>query len=188
VTILEELNDFLTPSHVVLSDTGDCLFASVELRAEWFVGPGYYASMGLAVPGAIAAQLARPDLRPVVLIGDGAFKMNGVELGTAKEHGLNPIVIVINNQTFATLKAADRDREYFRVRPWDYVNLARSIGGQGEQVKTRADFREALRRAQASSDFYLIDAVVPEDDASPTLKRLGKEYGGKIRMSSAAKE
>lgn len=188
VTILEELNDFLTPSHVVLSDTGDCLFASVDLRAEWFVGPGYYASMGLAVPGCIAAQLARPDLRPVVLIGDGAFKMNGVELGTAKEHGLNPIVIVINNQTFATLKAADRDREYFRVRPWDYVNLARSIGGQGEQVKTRSDFREALRRAQASTDFYLIDAVVPEDDASPTLKRLGKEYGGKIRMSSGTKE
>ncbi len=188
VTILEELNDFLTPSHVVLSDTGDCLFASVELRAEWFVGPGYYASMGLAVPGSIAAQLARPDLRPVVLIGDGAFKMNGVELGTAKEHGLNPIVIVINNQTFATLKAADRDREYFRVRPWDYVNLARSLGGQGEQVKTRADFHEALRRAQASTDFYLIDAVVPEDDASPTLKRLGKEYGRKIRMSSGTKE
>ncbi|MCS6859212.1 MAG: thiamine pyrophosphate-binding protein [Abditibacteriales bacterium] len=188
VTILEELNDFLTPSHVVLSDTGDCLFASVDLRAEWFIGPGYYASMGLAVPGAIGAQLARPDLRPVVLVGDGAFKMNGVELGTAKEQGLNPIVVLINNQTFATLKATDRDRAYFRVRPWDYVGIARSLGGYGEQVTTRAAFRAALHRAQACSDFYLIDAVVPEDDASPTLKRLGREYGGKIRMASRAGE
>jgi indolepyruvate decarboxylase len=128
--------------------------------------------------------LARPDLRPVVLVGDGAFKMTGVELGTAKELGLNPIVILINNRTFATLKAVDQDREYFQVSPWDYVGLARCLGGRGEQTQTRAEFREALHHAQASQDFYLVEAVVPEDDASPTLKRLGKEYGGKIRMAS----
>lgn len=180
--LIEELNAFLTPAHLVIADTGDCLFATVELRADWFIGPGYYASMGLAVPGAIGAQLARPDLRPVVLVGDGAFKMTGVELGTAHDLNLNPIVIVLNNRSFATLKVADRDREYYRVTPWDYVGIARCVGGCGAQVRNRAEFRAALRRAQAARGFFLIDALLPQDDASPTLRRLGKEYGGRIRM------
>lgn len=180
--LIEELNDFVTPNHVVIADTGDCLFASVELRADWFIGPGYYASMGLAVPGAIGAQLARPDLRPVVLVGDGAFKMTGVELGTARDLNLNPIVIVLDNRSFATLKVADRDRDYYRVQPWDYVGIARCLGGTGAQARNRAEFRAALRRAQESRGFFLIDALLPQDDASPTLRRLGKEYGGRIRM------
>jgi indolepyruvate decarboxylase len=180
--IIEELSAFLTPSHLVIADTGDCLFASVELRADRFIGPGFYASMGLAVPGAIGAQLARPDLRPVVLIGDGAFKMDGVELGTARDLGLNPIVILLNNGSFATLKMADKDRAYYRVRPWDYIGLARCLGGEGVQVSNRHQFQEALRSASAAQQFYVIDVHLPEGDASPTLQRLGKEYGGRIKM------
>jgi indolepyruvate decarboxylase len=178
------LNEFLTPTHLVIADTGDCLFASVGLRADHFIGPGYYASMGLAVPGSIGAQLARPDLRPVVLVGDGAFKMNGVELGTAVDLGLNPIVILLNNRSFATLKAVDRDRDYYQVRSWDYVGLARCLGGNGIRVTNHRQFREALHQAQQSPDFFLIDAVLPPDDASSTLLRLGKQYGSSIRMQA----
>jgi indolepyruvate decarboxylase len=170
-----------------LADTGDCLFASVELRADRFIGPGYYASMGLAIPGAIGAQLARPDLRPVVLVGDGAFKMNGVELGTASDLGLNPIVILLNNRSFATLRTTDRDRDYYRVRPWDYVGMARCLGGDGVRVENRTEFRAALRTAESARAFFVIDAVLPEADASPTLQRLGREYGGRVPTSPEPK-
>jgi indolepyruvate decarboxylase len=182
--VIHELNGFLKPSHVVLADTGDCLFASVELRADRFIAPGYYASMGLAVPGAIGAQAAWPDARPVVLVGDGAFKMTGAELGTAADYGFNPIVVVLNNRSFATLRAADgnRDRDYYRVREWDYVGLARCLGGDGMRASNAAELRAALRTAEESKDFFVIDTVLPEGDASPTLQRLGREYGGRIRM------
>jgi indolepyruvate decarboxylase len=178
--IVQELNAALTPSHLVIADTGDCLFASVELRADRFIGPGFYASMGLAAPGAIGAQLARPDLRPIVLLGDGAFKMNGVELGTAADLGLNPIVVLLNNRSFATLREVDADREYYRVRPWDYVGIARCLGGEGVRVESRSQFRAALEAAHQAKTFFLIEAVLPESDASPTLRRLGREYGGRI--------
>lgn len=181
--IIEELNQFLTNKHIVIADTGDCLFASVELRADHFIGPGYYASMGLAVPGAIGAQIARPDLRPVVLIGDGAFRMNGVEVATARDHGLNPIVVLINNQMFATLKASGDDHDYFRLRPWDHVAFAKALGGQGVQAKVREELRNALRLADSSKDFWIIDAVIDEADTSVTLTKLGNE----IRAKSAAK-
>jgi indolepyruvate decarboxylase len=137
--------------------------------------------MGLAVPGAIGAQLADPAHRPVVLVGDGAFKMNGVEIGTAVDLGLSPIVVVVNNGTFATLRVLDRDRSYMRVRPWDYVGLARSLGANGERVETRAAFAEAMRRAEAAAGPYLIDAVTPEDDASVALRRMADEFGARVR-------
>lgn len=181
--IFAELNGFLGPHHVVVSDVGDPLFGAVELRAGMFIGAGYYASMGLAVPGAIGAQLADPTHRPVVLVGDGAFKMDGVELATAVDLSLNPIIVAVNNGTFATLRVLDRDRSYMRVRPWDYVALAKALGATGEQVSAPGEFGAALRRAEAVDGVYLIDAVIPADDASLALRRMAAEFGPRVRRS-----
>ena len=181
--IFEELNGFLQPNHIVVSDVGDPLFGAVSLRAGLFIGAGYYASMGLAVPGCIGAQLAEPARRPVVVVGDGAFKMDGVELSTAVDLGLNPIIIVINNGTFSTLRAMDRDRPYMKVRPWDYVGLARALGAEGERAETQEAFRAALRTAEGQSGVYLIDAVIPEDNLSSALRRMADEFGARLRKS-----
>lgn len=180
-SIIEELNGFLTKDHLVISDVGDCLFASVELRADVFIGPAYYASMGFAVPGAIGAQLAMPSRRPIVLVGDGCFQMTGVELSTAKKMGLNPIVIIFDNSTFSTLKVLDKDRDYLRVSRWDYVAIARSLGGGGRPVSTRQEFREALSEGESSKDFFLIDAILDENDISSTLGRLAREFRPRIQ-------
>jgi indolepyruvate decarboxylase len=181
--IFEELNSFLTPDHLVIADVGDTLFGAVELRAALFIGAGYYASMGLAVPGAIGAQLADPSHRPVVLVGDGAFKMNGVEIATAVELGLNPIVVLVNNGTFATLRMIERDHSYMKVRPWDYVALAGALGAAGERVTRRDEFAAAIRRAQASGQAYLVEAVTDELDASQALRRMAEEFGPRVRRS-----
>ena len=97
--IVEELNAILASErYVVTCDVGDCLYASVDLRADLFLGPGYYNSMGFGVPAALAVPLARPDRRAVVLVGDGGFQMTGLELSSAKRLGQNPIVLVFDNQ------------------------------------------------------------------------------------------
>lgn len=181
--IFAELNAFLQPHHLVVADVGDTLFGAGELRARWFVGAGYYASMGLAMPGAVAAQLAWPHCRPVVLVGDGAFQMNGVELSRAVDLGLDPIVVLVNNGTFATLRVLDRDRPYMRVRPWDYVALARALGADGERVSTREEFAAALRRAEAAGGARLIEAVIPADDASRLLRRMANEFAPRVRQA-----
>jgi len=179
--IIDELNQFLSRDHIVVSDVGDCLFASVELKADMFVGSGYYASMGQGVPGAIGAQCADPSHRPVVLVGDGGFQMNGVELSVARRYGLNPIVIIIDNGTFATLKFIDQDRDYFDVPRWDYAGVAHALGGKGRRVITRSEFKAALKAADDSADFFVIDAVIDKNDSSPALKRLGHEIGLKFK-------
>jgi indolepyruvate decarboxylase len=183
--IFAELNGFVQPHHLVIADVGDTLFGAVELRAGLFIGAGYYASMGLAVPGAIGAQLADPAHRPVALVGDGAFKMDGVEIATAVDLGLNPIVVVVNNGSFATLRVLDRARDYTRVRPWDYVGVARALGAAGERVATRAGFAAALRCAEAAPGVCLIEAVTDAEDASLALRRMAEEIGPHIRRLSA---
>src|SRR5439155_8370379 len=81
--LFERLNAYLSADTVVVADVGEALFGAIDLyirqRTE-FLGPAYYASMGFAVPASIGVQLANPKLRPLVLVGDGAFQMTGMEL------------------------------------------------------------------------------------------------------------
>jgi len=58
--------------------------------------------MGFVVPAAIGAEIAHRALRPLVLVGDGAFQMTGVELSTALRQGLRPVVLVLNNGGYGT--------------------------------------------------------------------------------------
>src|SRR5260370_29797265 len=123
--LVEGLNSFLTPNTVVVADVGDALFGAADLfihhRTE-FLGPAYYASMGFAVPASLGAQLANPKLRPLVLVGDGAFQLTGLELSTAVRFHLNPIVILLNNGGYGTERQM-QDRPYNDLLPWQYHRL-----------------------------------------------------------------
>ena len=80
-----------------MCDTGDSLFATVDIRADVCIGPAYYATMGFAIPGSMGLQAAS-GLRPLVLVGDGAFQMMGPEISQCPRYGLNPIVVLLNNK------------------------------------------------------------------------------------------
>jgi indolepyruvate decarboxylase len=177
VGILQELNEFIQPHHCIVSDCGDCLFAGLEITTDLFVGPGYYASMGFGVPGAIGAKCALPHRRPVALVGDGGFLMTGNEFTTAAKLGHDTIVILLNNNHYATLRYIDRPRPYYDLPDQDYASMARAMGGQGERVRTRREFHEALRRAEGAKGPYLIDAVIAVEDCSPILRRLAEQLG-----------
>ena len=182
LTIIEELNRLLEPGrYIVISDVGDCLYASVELRTDHFLGPGYYNSMGFGVPAAIAAALAVPERRVIALVGDGGFRMTGMELSTARQMGVNPIVILWNNRCYGTLKAIAGAKDYFHLPSWDYVTVAKSLGGEGVRVKTRRQFRQALERAKESRRFFLIEAILPADQISPTWQRIAAEVRARLR-------
>jgi TPP-dependent 2-oxoacid decarboxylase len=89
--LFHRLASFITPDTTVIADVGDCLFGLdlVIHRDTEFLGSAFYASMGLAVPACIGAQLANPKLRPLVIVGDGAFQMTGMEISTAVRYHLN---------------------------------------------------------------------------------------------------
>lgn len=158
--------------YTFVADVGDAWFVGLELRTDIFLAPGYYATMGFAVPGALGSGIAQPNRRPFVLVGDGAFQMTGCELATLATQNLRPIVLLLNNSSYMMLESLDRSRPYYALRSWDYVGFARTLGCSGERVATAEELNAALRRAEAADRPYLIEAVLNKDDLSPVMRRI----------------
>jgi indolepyruvate decarboxylase len=182
--LFEELNAFLADDMIVVCDVGDALFGAADLFIEHrteFLGPAYYASMGFAVPAGVGAQLADPKLRPLVLVGDGAFQMTGMELSTAVRYGLNPIVIVLNNRGYGTERHI-QDGPYNDVHPWAFHKLPEIIGGgRGFLVSSEGGLRDALAEAARQTDgFCLIEVMLDPLDRSPALERLTRRLAERI--------
>ena len=174
--LFQRLNAFLSANMMVVTDVGDSLFGATDLfirhRTE-FLGPAYYASMGFAVPASVGAQLANPRLRPLVLVGDGAFQMTGMELSTTARYGLNPIVIVLNNFGYGTERQM-QDGPYNDVRLWQYSKLPEIFGaGKGFVVRTESELDHALMEAKRwNKSFCLLEVQLDAADRSPALQRL----------------
>jgi indolepyruvate decarboxylase len=155
-----------------LSDIGDAWFVGLELDADVFLAAGYYATMGFAVPGGVGAAVAEPDRRPFIIVGDGAFQMTGNELATLARLGVDATVLLLNNSNYKMLEVLDRPREYYHLESWDYVALARALGGNGERAATGAELRAALARAEAAKGPYLIEAILDPHDHAPIMRHL----------------
>jgi len=182
--MFEAINSALTPDMVVVSDVGDALFGAMDLviRSNTeFLSPAYYASIGFAVPASIGAAMACPSLRPVVIVGDGAFQMTGNELSTIARYGLNPIVIVLNNGGYGTERPM-LDGKFNDIFNWNYSRLPEIYNcGLGSKVKTEHDFVTALRRAIGdASQFHLIEVILGRDDRSDALNRMTQGLGARI--------
>ena len=125
-------------------------------------------AMGYSVPAGVAAKLAAPDREVVSFVGDGGFMMTGQELATALHHGVAPIIIVINNGTYGTIRM-HQERDY-PERPIatdltnpDFAALARAYGAHGELVERTEDFAPALSRARAAGTAALIEIRLDVD-------------------------
>jgi indolepyruvate decarboxylase len=182
--LFERLNAYLSDSTVVVADVGDALFGAADLfireRTE-FIGPAYYTSMGFAVPASVGAQLADPKLRPLVLVGDGAFQMTGMELSTVARYKLNPVVVLLNNRGYGTERHM-QDGPYNDVWPWQYHRLPEILGaGRGFVVETEEELDRALTEAeQWTKSFCLLEVRLAKLDRSPALDRLAARLGKRL--------
>lgn len=128
-------------------------------------------SMGYSVPSAIAASLAYPGRRVVTIAGDGEFLMNGQELATAAQYGATPLVIVMDNQEYGTIRT-HQERWYperisgTQLKNPEFALMAQAFGGFGVKVERDADVPAALEAALKAIDedktFALIHLVVEQ--------------------------
>ena len=152
------------------ADIGDCLFTAMEIDNTALAAPGYYAGMGFGVPAGIG--VAATGLRPLILVGDGAFQMTGWELGNCRRYGLDPIVVLFNNCSWEMLRVFQPESRFNDLDDWHYADIAKSIGGVGERVTTRAELVAALERAvERRGQFSLVEVMLPRGKTSDTLAR-----------------
>jgi indolepyruvate decarboxylase len=182
--VIARLNQSLDDDLVVIADIGDSLFAATELvthgRSE-FLSPAYYTSMGFSIPATLGVEAAKPDSRTIVIVGDGAFQMTGMELSTIVRRKYCPIVIILDNKGYGTERFL-HPGNFNDIHPWNYHKLPEILGGgHGCEVRTEGEFDQALREALADkSQLRLIQVHLAETDCSQALERLAAKLSKSV--------
>ena len=163
--VIAHLNEVLPPEAILTTDAGN--FSGWMQRFYQYrrfptqLGPTSGA-MGYGIPAAIAARLVFPD-RPVVgFCGDGGCLMTGQEIATAVHYGIDPIILVVNNDMYGTIRM-HQEREYpGRVHATDLTNpeftvWAKSFGAFGELVSRTDEFPAAFERARNAKRIAVLE-------------------------------
>ncbi len=165
------LQTLLPEDAVVTVDAGN--FSGWPQRYLRFRRPGRLlgptsGTMGYSVPAGVAVKIAEPQRTVVSCVGDGGFLMTGQELATALHHGVAPVILVFNNNKYATIRTHQERRFPGRVSGTrltnpDFAGLARAYGAFGETVSRTEEFAPALERALAAGTAALIELTVDPD-------------------------
>jgi acetolactate synthase-1/2/3 large subunit len=180
-----ELRNVLGPSDIVISDVGAHkvwlarLFQAYEPNTV-IISNGF-ASMGIALPGAIAAKLVHPDRRVVALCGDGGFLMNSQELETARRIGANVTVVVWRDNGYGLIDWKQRNEfgKPFGVEfgnP-DLVAYAGAFGIAGFRVDSAGELRGTLERALDVDGPSLVEIPIDYRENLRLTERLGELTG-----------
>ncbi len=180
------LESLLDEKMLVIADIGESLFAGADLRVHRrtdFISPAYYTSMGFAVPAAVGAGFADPSLRPIVLVGDGAFQMTGSELATCVRYGQIPIVVILNNRGYSTEREI-LDGPFNDIHEWRYEKICDLIGGGiGYRVATHGELIRAFQAALSDkSRLHVLNVLLDPADRSPAMMRLAHRLAKRVAL------
>lgn len=183
-SLFRHLDSVLDDKKLVVADVGESLFAATDLHVHGrfeFLSPAYYTSMGFAVPAAVGAGFAAPSLRPIVLVGDGAFQMTGSELSTCVRYGQTPVVIILNNHGYSTEREI-LEGPFNDIHEWQYEKICDLIGGGvSRRIATYGEFVDALTMALADPNrLYVLNVLLDPADRSPAMTRLAKRLAKRL--------
>jgi len=179
----EKINSILDKTMAIVADIGDSLFGASDLTVHhknYFLSPAYYTTMGFAIPGALGLQTALPNVRPIVLVGDGAFQMSSSEIGTMLKRKLNPIIFVLNNRGYTTERFL-KDGDFNNVFEWRYDKIHEFFnGGSGVKVETEQELDDAIEIALKSKEVFVINVCLGQKDISPALQRMTQALSKRV--------
>ncbi|WP_101296988.1 thiamine pyrophosphate-binding protein [Halegenticoccus soli] len=136
-----------------------------------FVTAGSWAGMGVGLPAAIGAAIARPDRPVLCLSGDGGLMMCIHELHTAAEYDLDIVLVVSNNSDYGIISKSPKIREYtddheFTWESPSYAQIAEGFGWDAVRVETAADAGDAVAEAFERGGPTLVDVAVETTEPS----------------------
>lgn len=168
--VCDEVNRFVRPGDIVIGDGGDFVGTAAYVMKPYgamtWMDPGPLGTLGVGPGFAMAAKLARPDARVIIMFGDGSFGLHAMELEAMARQGL-PVVCVIGNdagwtqilrgqkQLYGPKRLVATELDYTR-----YEQVAVACGGHGEWVETTAALRPALERAFASDKPVVVNVKI----------------------------
>jgi acetolactate synthase-1/2/3 large subunit len=175
---ISHLNSVLPEDSVVTNGAGNYavwlhrFYAYKRPRTELAPTCG---AMGYGLPAAISAKLRHPEKTVVCLAGDGCFLMYPQEIATAAAHGVNLIVLVVNNRMYGTIRMHQERRYPGRqsgttiVNP-DFVEMARACGAWAERVERTEDFAAAFERARNAGKPAMLELLTDPLQITPAMR------------------
>ncbi len=179
--IIWDLRQALQPDDIVVSDVGaHKMWMARMYQAEkpntCIISNGF-ASMGIGVPGAIAAKIAHPDRTALTVTGDAGFLMNSQELETALRIGTPIVVLVWNDSEYGLIKWHQLRRygreSNIRFTNPDLVRHAESYGAKGYRVESAADLLPTIKQAIEDDTVVVIDCPVDYRENMKLTEQLG---------------
>lgn len=167
-----EIRDFLDEETTVVGDGGDIVSYAGRVinvcRPGYWLDSGPMGCLGTGTGFAMAAQLARPGKRVLIIYGDGSFGLNGMEFESMVRQKL-PVVAVIGNdgawgQIKHPQKAMVGHTTAAELTPGlRYDRMVEALGGYGELVERPEAIRPALERAFASGLPACVNVIIDPD-------------------------
>lgn len=173
--VLYDVRNFMGEDDIVISDVGahkvwvarnyHCYKPNTCIISNGF------ASMGIAIPGAVAAKLVHPERKILAITGDGGFMMNSQELETARRIGTPFVTLIFNDSEYGLIKWKQEEKfgksACISFTNPDFKALAESMGLKGYTIKKAEELIPALKDAFAQKVPAVIDCRV---DYSENLK------------------
>jgi len=137
-----------------------------------------FASMGIAVPGAIAAKLAFPDRKVVAVTGDAGFMMNSQEIETAMRIGTPVVVLIWNDSAYGLIEWKQMNgfgrKSNIDFNNPDFVKYAESFGAKGYRIEKTEDLLPTLEHALQDNTVSIIDCPVDYSENLKLTEKLGE--------------
>ena len=171
----KELRDVLSRDAIVVTSSGHaqaCVLEFPFYEPRTNLTSGGFSTMGWAYPAALGAKLAAPHRQVVAVIGDGDFMMTMQEMATAREYGINVVVVLLNNYGWYSIRDLQmaefgEDRaigiDWDEDKSPDFVTIAKGFGLQAESVERPGDIQAAVNRALAHDGPSLVEVKVARD-------------------------
>lgn len=137
-----------------------------------------FASMGIAIPGAVAAKLVNPERKVLAVTGDGGFMMNSQELETACRIGTPFVTLIMNDESYGLIKWKQMEQfgrsAYVDFTNPDFVLYAESMHCKGYRIEKAEDLVPTLIEAFKQSVPAIIDCRIDYDENIRLTERLSQ--------------
>jgi acetolactate synthase-1/2/3 large subunit len=170
--LCKEVKDFMRRDAILVVDGQEILNFGRQSIPTFVPGhrlnSGVFGCMGVGLPFAIGAKVARPDAQVVVLHGDGSYGINANEIDTAVRHNI-PILAVISNNGGWTADP-DKNKPGRNLGYIRYDKIAENVGAHGEFVEKPDDIRPALERAWKSAKPAVVNVITDFKARATTVR------------------
>jgi len=200
--IMNELDDYaddmafpLKPQKILFDtrqvlDADDILISDVGAHKMWIarlyrcerpntcIISNGFASMGIGVPGAIAAKMAFPERNVLTITGDAGFMMNSQEIETALRYQVPVVIMIWNDSEYGLIKWHQERRfghsNNISFNNPDFVKYAESFGAKGYHVEKAQDLAPTLKKAFADNTVVVVDVRVDYSENMKLTEKLGR--------------